>query len=108
MLRVELETTRSQTGRILTHGRQDFPSTYADQRGAPMNMHGQSPDASEIEKFRNAHKVWKEASDRFHDRFQAIVSGSNERGKELEALSQDLMSKLDHFMACSKAFITWK
>jgi hypothetical protein len=90
---------------MLKQERHDFSTTYADQRGAPMNMHGQSRDAIEIEEFRNAHKVWKEASDRFHDRFQAIVSGSNERGKELEALAQDLMGKLDHFMACSKAFI---
>lgn len=73
-----------------------------------MNIYAQSSETSDIEEFRNAHKIWKEASDRFHDRFQAIVTGGSGRGKELEALAQDLISKLDHFMTCSKAFIAEK
>jgi hypothetical protein len=73
-----------------------------------MNIDAESSDATEVEEFRNAHRVWKDASDRFHDRFHAIVSGVAERGKELEALAQDLISKLDHFMTCSKAFIADK
>jgi pullulanase/glycogen debranching enzyme len=73
-----------------------------------MNSYAEPSDATEAEEFRNAHRVWKEANDRFHDRFQAIVTGGSERGKELEALAQDLTNKLDSFMTCSKAFVAEK
>jgi hypothetical protein len=73
-----------------------------------MKAHSHSPAATEIEEFNSAHKVWKEASDRFHDRFYAIIGEESERGKKLEALANDLRNKLDHFVAVSSTFIASK
>lgn len=68
-----------------------------------MNTHAQSSDSIHIDEFRNAHKIWKEANDRFHDRFEDIIARG--RSRDLDVLAQDLISKFDHFMQCSKALV---
>lgn len=60
-------------------------------------------DSTKVEQFRNAHKIWKEANDRFHDRFEYIVTRG--KGHDLEALAQDLTGKFNHFMQCSKELV---
>ena len=63
----------------------------------------QLPEPTPVDEFRTAHKIWKEANDSFHDRFQEIVTRG--KGQDLDALAQDLAGKFDHFMRCSKVLV---
>jgi hypothetical protein len=69
-------------------------------------VQAQSAESTPVDEFRTAHKIWKEANDSFHDRFQDIVT----RGKahDLDALAKDLSGKFDYFMRCSKVLVDRK
>lgn len=71
-----------------------------------MNVDAKSADSAHVEEFRNAHKIWREADDSFHDRFRDIVTRG--RSHDLDALAQDLANKFEHFIKCSKQFVTMK
>lgn len=68
-----------------------------------MDTHAQSSESTRVDEFRNAHTVWKKANDSFHERFQAIITTG--RSDDLDTLADDLASKFDHFIKCSKAFV---
>lgn len=68
-----------------------------------MDTQAQSSESIRVDEFRNAHTVWRKASDSFHDRFQEIIIAG--RSHDLDTLAQDLASKFDHFIKCSKAFV---
>jgi hypothetical protein len=68
-----------------------------------MDTHAQSTESTQVDEFRNAHTVWRNASDSFHDRFHEIITTG--KGHDLDTLAQDLASKFDHFIKCSKAFV---
>lgn len=68
-----------------------------------MHTHAKSSDSTKVNEFRNAHVIWKKANDSFHDRFQNIIAAG--RSHDLDTLAQDLASKFDHFIKCSKAFV---
>lgn len=68
-----------------------------------MDTHAQLSDSTPADEFRNAHMIWKEANDSFHDRFQDIILAG--KSHDLDALAQDLAGKFDHFIKCSKAFV---
>ncbi len=68
-----------------------------------MDTHAQSSDSTHVDEFRNAHRIWKQANDSFHDRFQEIITAG--RRHDLDSLAQDLSSKFDHFIKCSKTFV---
>lgn len=68
-----------------------------------MDTHAQSFESTHIDEFRSAHTIWKKANDSFHDRFQEIITAG--RSHDLDTLAQDLASKFDHFIKCSKAFV---
>lgn len=68
-----------------------------------MNVHAESSASTQVDEFRNAHTIWKKANDTFHDRFQEIIMAG--RIHDLDMLAQDLASKFDHFIKCSKAFV---
>ena len=55
------------------------------------------------DEFRHAHRIWRTANDRFHDRFQAIIMTG--RMQDLDNLARDLAEKFDNFIQCSKAFV---
>lgn len=69
-----------------------------------MNVDVESEASTRVEEFRNAHKVWKEANDGFHDRFHQLIT--RDRGHDIDALALDLASKFDHFIRCSKQLIS--
>ncbi|MDQ2988813.1 MAG: hypothetical protein M3R60_06905 [Pseudomonadota bacterium] len=62
-----------------------------------------SADSTSVDEFRNAHTIWREANDSFHDRFREIITAG--RSSELDTLAADLSGKFDHFIQCSKAFV---
>lgn len=66
-----------------------------------MDTHAQSTGSTQVDEFRNAHMIWKEANASFHDRFREIITAGN--NADLDTLAQDLASKFDHFMTCAKA-----
>ena len=68
-----------------------------------MNVHAESSESTQVDEFRNAHTIWKKASDSFHDRFHEIIIAG--RSHDLDTLAQDLASKFDHFIKCSKVFV---
>lgn len=69
-------------------------------------IHAQLTDSTHVDEFRTAHKIWKEANDSFHDRFQEIVTRG--KGQDLDALAQDLSGKFDYFMRCSRVLVSRK
>lgn len=71
-----------------------------------MNIDPSTSELTQVEEFRSAHKTWREADDSFHERFQDIITRG--KGHDLDALAQDLVSKFEHFMQCSKRFVTMK
>lgn len=71
-----------------------------------MNVDVASEASTPVEEFRNAHKVWKEANDSFHDRFHSLVTRG--KGHDIDAMALDLVSKFERFIQCSKQFIAMK
>lgn len=67
-----------------------------------MNIEARPPVSTQDE-FRHAHIRWREANDSFHDRFQAIITAG--RSQDLDHLAEDLATKFDDFIKCSKAFV---
>ena len=68
-----------------------------------MNVHAESSESTQVDEFRNAHTIWKKANDTFHDRFHEIITAG--RSHDIDTLAQDLATKFDHFIKCSKTFI---